>query len=334
METREAAEQAAASFIARRDSGPWTENDATALQRWLAESASHRAAYYRLNAAWTEAGRLRVLAAGPASTEPARVEHSPQRQYKSRFFALAASVLMAAVAVSIWYEVSYQRNTYSTPIGATETIPLADGTRVTLNTNSALHISFTERERRITLDRGEGYFEVAHDTARPFIVRAGERRVVAVGTQFSVRRDQDDVRVSVTEGTVRFEEEGVESPRAPRDGTAAAKEVLLPPGSIAIAHAEREAVLVQKRPVAEVEQSLSWRTGLLTFRDTPLSDAVAEFNRYNTRRIVIEDPTIERIQVGGIFRPTNIDAFVHLLEEGFPVHASVQGDTIVLTSRR
>jgi transmembrane sensor len=92
-------------------------------------------------------------------------------------------------------------------------------------------------------------------------------------------------------------------------------------------------VLVQERQLREVEQELTWRSGILTFHDTPLAVAVAEFNRYNERKIVIGDPAIASLKVGGIFGATQPKPFVHLLEQGFPVQALEQPDQIVLNSK-
>jgi len=347
METRDTVEQAAAQFIARRDIGPWTETDAAALQSWLAQSVSHRAAYYRLNAAWMETGRLNALGAGrmadardvsaETGIRPAaliRVAGSTTLRRRAGWFAVAAGTVAAAVGTFAWHRLMDQGNKYTTPIGATEAVPLPDGSRITLNTDSTIRISLGQNERRIDLDQGEAYFDVARDPARPFVVRVGTRRVVAVGTQFSVRRDRDELKVVVAEGVVRFEGQGVTSSQAVQGAGltgSSRSEILLPAGTIA--RAAKDALLVQERTLPEVRQNLSWRTGLLTFRGTPLAEAVAEFNRYNTRKIVVDDPRIATLQVGGIFRATNIEPFVHLLEEGFPVQASIGGDQIVLTSR-
>jgi len=244
--------------------------------------------------------------------------------------------VLTALGLSAWYRFSDARNRYSTAIGVTETIPLADESRVLLNTNSAIHVSLTTHERLIQLDRGEAYFEVAHDPTRPFIVQADGHRVVAVGTQFAVRRDRNTLQVSVTEGTVRLEKEGdppssEQSSRTPREGTATQQEILLSAGSVA--RIQSDALLLRKQPVADVEQSLSRRAGVLTFRDTPLAEAVAEFNRYNTRKIVIQDPSIANLQVGGMFRANNIEPFVHLIEQGLPLQATQEGEEIRLTAR-
>ncbi len=203
---------------------------------------------------------------------------------------------------------------------------MTDGSRVTLNTDSEIRIRLSDRQRTVDIDHGEAFFQVAHDPHRPFIVKAGKRRLIAVGTEFSVRREDERLRVVVSDGTVRYEGAAVAAANA-----ASADVVLLPAGSIV--RVEGEAVLVQQRPVAEAERNLTWRNGLLTFRDTPLAEAVAEFNRYNSRKIVIEDPAIATLTVGGVFRANNVDPFVHLLERGFAIRADVRPDRVVLSRR-
>jgi transmembrane sensor len=202
---------------------------------------------------------------------------------------------------------------------------VADGSHVTLNTNSAIRVALSNTERHVQLDQGEAYFEVARDPARPFVVSAGNKRVVAVGTAFSVRRLGNDVRVSVTEGKVRIEEQPLLT------GTPQSMS-LLAAGNVA--NTEHGSILVQRESPAEVEESLSWRSGYLTFREITLSDAVAEFNRYNSRRIVIEDSAVGDIRLSGRFRTTENDAFVRLLEGGFPIHAERRDHEIILTSSR
>ena len=330
MESREDSEHAAATWIGKRDAGPWTPDDALALQRWLAESSGHRAAYYRLNAAWEEAGRLRALGAGTLAilAKTPLPRHSIGIRRRSARWALAASVLLAlGVAWVLLQSAILHPDRYSTVIGGLQAVPMSDGSRVTLNTDSRLRISLNERERVVDLEHGEAFFEVARDTERPFVVTAGHTRVVAVGTQFSVLREGNEVRVIVSEGTVRMEPVNGDAPDAARPER---DRLLLSAGTIA--RAQNENVLVQRKTAAQIEQSLTWRNGVLTFRDTPLADAVAEFNRYNTRKIVIADAAIADLQVGGIFRSTNLDPFVHLLEQGFPLRATSDGDRILLTS--
>jgi transmembrane sensor len=195
---------------------------------------------------------------------------------------------------------------------------MMDGSKITLNTNSDLSVALTDHERRIDLQQGEAFFEVAHDPDRPFIVEVGGKRVVAVGTKFSVRRNGQSLEVVVTEGKVRMEQ-------------GAAGAVFLVAGEIALSN--EAGLMVQRGSVAEAETRLSWRDGVLSFRDLPLAEAVAEFNRYNVRRITIADARVAAMRVEGNFRPTNVDAFVRLLENGFPIRASVDDDHIVLGSK-
>ena len=107
--------------------------------------------------------------------------------------------------------------------------------------------------------------------------------------------------------------------------------VFLTPG--AIAHADANAILVQRKSLPDVQTHLSWRSGVLMLRDQSLADAVAEFNRYNVRQIVIADPAVAELKIEGNFRATNIDAFVRLLEAGFAVRATIDDERIVLTGK-
>ena len=239
--------------------------------------------------------------------------------------ALAASALVAvAGATYVLQSGLLDSDRYSTKIGALATVPLADGSRVTLNTDSRIRVALVESQRRIELDQGEAFFEVAKDPGRPFVVTAGRKRIVAVGTKFSVRRDHDAILVAVTEGKVR-----VEDAVTPPNGRGA--EVLVSAGSLARTyHAD---VLVHDHAGSEVDQLLSWRTGYLVFRDVTLSDAVVEFNRYNARKILIQDPAIADIRIGGNFRSTNTDAFLWLLQNGFPVSVEKNADSVILKAR-
>lgn len=337
---RERAESAAAEWIARRERDDWDGAGEQVLQEWIAADFNNRAAWLRLNAAWQKTARLRSLKTTvPAGVVPApgemhlpffeaaaNAEAVPDRmQPKSlthrRIYAAAAGVAAISLIAGVLYFL-FPGASYRTDIGAVQTVPLSDGSRVTLNTRTEIRVDVTDVQRRIRLERGEAYFEVAKDPSRPFVVEAGNRRIVAVGTQFSVRREAADVRVLVTEGAVRVET---------LKSTQTADSALLTAG--AVARAEPQGVLVQRKPVAEVEQALSWRTGYVLFDRAPLKDAVAEFNRYNVRQVRIEDPALQSIPVGGSFRASNVDAFLRLIERELPVQAVEEGGHVVLKGR-
>jgi hypothetical protein len=140
--------------------------------------------------------------------------------------------------------------------------------------------------------------------------------------ELSVRRSAADVQVLVTEGRVQL----TSSLANPSDHP-----MTLDAGTLArTANAE---VLVQPASGADTEQLLSWRTGFVIFRDTPLAEAVAEFNRYRVRPLIIADPTLAAMRIGGKFRTDNVDAFLALLQRGFPVSVEEAPDTVILKRR-
>jgi len=339
-------------WLARQDRGALSQAERAELQAWLEESAGHKVAYIRMEAMWGTANKLKVLGSGdwrespyfkvpgqsPNSSDTADLGRKGDQHHTitasggvaegrslsvsfhhTRHWATAAAVLVVVGLSS--YGVGtrlFDSNRYTTPVGGTASVPMPDGSKVTLNTNSEIRIAVTASERRIDLQRGEAFFVVAKDLKRPFVVLASDRRVTALGTQFSVRRDGGNIRVAVTEGTVKVENLGSPSP-----------DIQLMAGSIA--NADKTGVVVQEKQIPEVEDALSWRTGCVVFHKTPLADAVAEFNRYSERKIVIQDPAVAAIRIGGNFRTDNVDAFLRLVQATFPVNVIRQNDRIVLT---
>ena len=359
-------ERTAAAWLARRDGEGWQASAEAEFQAWLSESTAHRVAFLRLDSAWTHGGRLKALGAGVAAgviptrgqwsrspfdtNEPSSAPLHKQQQATrltpeapdlrdftfapraslrpshARRYAGAAFALVVALAMGWGWQrqMSVEHASYLTAIGILQTVPLSDGSSAVLSSDSRMQVSLSHDERRIDLDQGEAFFEVSKDPGRPFVVSVGGRQVVAVGTRFSVRRDGADLRVVVTEGIVRLE-----SGATPSSGQTPT--TLLKAGSVA--HATNKGLLVRTGSVEEAERQLDWRGGYLAFHDTPLADATAEFNRYNTRKIVVADAEAGAMRVGGNFRWSNTDAFVRLLEQAFPVRAEQHPDRIILHSR-
>ena len=337
-------DEAAGDWLAKRDSGNWSDVDQRAFDAWLNVSTLHRVAYLRIERAWEEALRLTALGAGIQSGKPpppGQWVRSPFFDQKTRAaqpessgtvvtrvprlarrFGLAASILLGVGLYALLHVDLLQGKNFSTPVGGTASVPMSDGSLVTLNTDSQIHLAVTPTERKVELERGEAFFEVAKDPKRPFVVSAGNKRVIAVGTKFSVLREANDVRIVVTEGTVR-----VETAMGTGQG------ILKPVSEGMVARATDEGVLLQSKPLSEAEDYLSWRSGVLVFRDVTLADAVAEFNRYNTRKIIIRDPLIAGMRVAGSFRSTNADAFVRLLQQGYPLRMEQDGDEIIMTAQ-
>lgn len=341
MEGSRQIEERAAEWLLRRESAGWSEADEARLDEWLSVSTLNRVAFLRLEAGWKQADRLKAVGVGfprgrvPGEAEllseadesmsrapPGDAESAPASGMwlKLRFPALAATLLgLLAGGALIFPESPWSGDRYATPVGGVASVPLKDGSSVTLNTASRIRVRMSDEERRVDLAQGEAFFDVVRDPARPFIVRAGSRRIVVLGTKFSVRRDGDDVRVVVTEGAVRIERTGSGAGELPR----------LAAGAVASVTPAR--VSVQSRPLPETEELLSWRSGYVVFHETALAEAAAEFNRYNDRKIVVRDSQISRIRLSGKFRATNFDAFVRLLESTSPVRAEYSPAEILLT---
>lgn len=346
----QAIEAIATRWVVRRHDEAWSDSDEAAFQQWLQASTAHRVSYLRAEAVWNQIGRLQALGAGlPPGVVPERktwpdtVTGPPEPNIhdgprapgqraprwrtlstwarRGRLAAAAMAVLVAGAGA--YLALDHWRGTrYSTQIGAMQSVVLADGSKMTLNTNTAVRVLLGESQRRIELEHGEAFFAVAKDPSRPFVVDVANKTVVAVGTEFSVRRESDDVQVVVTEGRVNL---------TPAASDARSEPTPLAAG--AIAHTLDKRVLVNRQSVSEAEQLLSWRSGFLSFHDTPLAEAVAEFNRYNQRKIVIADTSIAGFLVGGSFRPNNAEAFLWLLERGFPVEVQWAASNITLTHR-
>lgn len=317
-------EQAAAAWLLRRDAPHWSAADETELGEWLTASTHHRVAFARLKSVWRETGRLKVLDPMPATGSQALPGRSKSATRYKAYAVAAALVLMVCASVVAYFFGSQEAPSYRTPVGGLVTVPMPDGSKITLNTDSEMTLQIDGRERRVNLKRGEAFFEVAPDPTRPFVVYANDQRVIAVGTKFAVRLESQEVRVAVTEGLVRMERRS--SLLDPAEQTASAP--LLTPGTVASASDKQ--ISLQQRPLDSVEQDLSWRLGYIVLRATALPDAIAEFNRYNARQLVLGDPALADIVVGGNFRADNIDGFVRLLREGFGIRAQEHERQILL----
>jgi transmembrane sensor len=233
---------------------------------------------------------------------------------------VAAGVLLTLAVAAVGYFWP-KCESFHTAVGAVAAVPMSDGSTVTLNTDSQVRIAVTSAQRRVELGRGEAFFEVAKDPVRPFVVIVGNCKVTAVGTKFSVWRAASEVRITVTEGRVRVERTDSEAPNEAPEEVSAGD----------VVHARSTGVVIELKRLSEVEENLSWRRGYLFFHDVPLATAVAEFNRYNREKIVIGDPAIATVRIGGNFRANNLAGFVRLLEEGFSIHVQRRDDEITLT---
>jgi transmembrane sensor len=315
-------EERASRWLVRREEPDWSLADQAALDAWLDESMAHKAAYWRLEHGWRAADRIGALG------DVQRVQ--PRASWFSRHWrpiAIAASLLLAIgigaplltlnVAPRGGVETAMTQS-FATPVGGRRLIALPDGSRVELNTATTVRSAVTPESREFWLDRGEAYFEVAHAVDLPFVVHAGARTITVLGTKFLVRRDGDRVSVSVVEGRVRVDQAG----DGAHGGGQEAPSTTITGGDIALA--DGISTLVTANASERVEHALSWRRGMLTFDQTTLGDAAAEFNRYNRQQIIIADPGAAGIRIGGTFQAANVDAFARLLREAYGLRVHVR----------
>lgn len=315
-------EEQAASW-AIRVAGGLSAQDESELEQWLASDARHRGALAYAQAVWQDMDRVNALAGGANGSESrllsprddgsgsgaaiqsggvasrhgsrqGRTERIPAKRW------LVAAALALFCCGLLLYGLQSQYfagERYETPIGGTASVPLQDGSQVTLNTSSRVRVTMTLEERRIELQQGEAFFDVAKEKSRPFVVRAGALRVVAIGTQFSVRRDDDGLQVVVTEGRVRLEGD-VEN----------ARDQIVEAGQAARITSRSHLVLAQL-PAGAAQRRLAWRDGKVEFDGESLREAVAEMNRHNRRKIAVDDPVLAARPVIGIFPANDPEGF-------------------------
>lgn len=328
----EAIEAIAAAWLAQCDGGLTKEEDAEFV-RWRAADPRHEAAVARLEGAWASLQQLRdfrPLAARHPDVD--LLQARPERRHRRTRFPAFATVALAAsiVFAAVWWIAGTTRATaqqrYATTVDGYERMALEDGSLLELNANSEVVVRFTATERRVRLERGEAHFTVAKNPVRPFLVEAGTVSVRAIGTAFNVRLGPSDVEVLVTEGSVQVAPEGERVvPSMPTLPSPPAREQRIPVlllaanerALISTARAVSSAVLTS--PVVEkvapdvVRSVLAWQGPRLTFSDTPLAEAIAQFNRHNQVQIELADADLGALPIGGSFRPDNVDAFVRLL---------------------
>ena len=206
---------------------------------------------------------------------------------------------------------------YFTRIGEQRTIELEDGSVITLNTAGQLVVDYSGAMRRVLLERGEAYFEVAEVPARPFTVDLGLRSVTAVGTEFNVRKDPQHYQVAVIEGAVAIGEFS--------DGAAQRR---LEAGWVAEVDVQRDDL--QAFQPESMDRYAGWRTGMVSFSREPLYQVVQELNRYTRKKILIEDAAVMDLSVYIIVNIHEIDAALDGLEGLLPIEVTRHYDRIVI----
>jgi transmembrane sensor len=262
--------------------------------------------------------------------EPWRIRRKRQPfLVRHRTFVMSVALGAAVVGLGVATMLAWQSaqpavwNTYRTARGALEELTLADGTRVVLNTDSELQAQITGSRRNVRLLRGEALFKVVHDS-RAFELRAANYAIRDLGTQFSVRlRGESGLDVLVRDGKVQVDQ--VTSQEVGTSEPTVAPLAQLSAGDALVLR--QEGSRIQKVTRSEVDRRLAWTTGHLLFAGESVGEAIAEFDRYNFRQLIVGDARIASLQIGGKFDTTNPDSFISALERMYSLRAVVDQDS-------
>jgi transmembrane sensor len=310
-ESAAAIDSAAAAWAARVDRGPLSPEEQSALEAWTAADPRRAGAFARARA--TNAFFDRAAALGPAF-EPSRHPAAARPIGRRRLLAGAGGLIAASAIGAVGYFAFRGHGEIVTPKGDVRRVSLAEGSAVTMNTDTALRPAIGSKVRRIDLLKGEALFDVAKDPARPFIVFAGDVEVRAIGTSFTVRVfDGGRVDVAVREGVVEVRRPGATALRLAAETQA----IVSPEGVIEKAAA----------PAEVLERAMAWREGRIDLAGMSLAQAAREFARYSDRPIVIEDPAIASLKVTGVYSVSDPEGFARAaaLSLGLEAAADAQG---------
>lgn len=311
-------EEALRWFVVLRD-GAHDEDNRRAFERWRAIDADHEAAWQRARAVWAKADVLepvygRSKSAVVAPFPPAAP--APRRFGRRRWLQAAAAVAIAAPAAylasrpELWAD-------HRTAAGERRTVTLADGSTVELAGGSALSVSFGKDRRRLRLVAGEAFFTVAADTARPFVVDAGEGRIRALGTAFNVKLSGDAVTVTVMEHRVEV-------------STGPDRRIELGQGQ-QVRYVARE---LQAPHPADMRVAEAWRRDRLVFQDAPLGEVVADLERSRGGRIVLTDSRLRALPVTAVFDARQADVALTTIAGILPITLHRVTDWLIVLSPR
>lgn len=306
------ADEAAASWWMARETGHNFDPDG--FQAWLTQDAENAAAWARVQAIWQGFGDHR---AAPELAEArlqarhwARAEGQRQRAglaTRRGLIAAGLGVLGVAVAAPLLLKpkTSFAQS-FATGVGEQRALSLPDGSRVTLDANSALSVRFDRKARHVAMTHGRAYFEVAHNADLPFRVVARQDVVTALGTAFSVELRNQKVSVTLMEGRVSVGRVGA-------DGHIDTLAQLSPLQKIVLSGDAAPSV-----SSIDAAHDFAWRDGRIYFDDEPLASAAARMNDYSATRINVVGKATG-IRVSGMFSAGQSEAFAEAVAAYYPV---------------
>jgi transmembrane sensor len=280
------------------------------LGAWLDADPLHRRAYEQAESVVLMLGGLQGLGGSSVATaQPRPMDRRVARRARWGMpVGIAGGLLAASLAIAFF---ALPGPAYDTQQGETRQIALSDGSQVTLAPASRLRAASRWKPRALSLERGEAFFVVAHQSGHPFTVQAGDALVRVIGTRFNVHHGVDQkVRVEVEQGAVQVSDEGGQN-----------HAVTLRAGQTVLADARGLTVGVLARP----DLAGGWRQGRLAYEDAPLAEVVADLNRYSQRPLTIGSAATGRLKVTAAFEIAQADRFVAELPKVLPVRLASDG---------
>ena len=301
-------EEDAARLLIEFDGDFTSAAGGAALAAWAARGPAHAVAIARVRASWRTSERLK---AAPPAIEPEAVA-GPAGRIEALFLrrhaaVISASLSLAAIVGIVAAQAVTSVDRYHTGIGERRLIVLADKSTMRLNTDSVAEVSIRDGRRHVQLLQGEAMFDVARDAHRPFVVDAASARLRAVGTQFNVRMRQDLVELTMMKGEVAVSEGSPGTVHTVAAGKLAA--------------IRRGVVAESNLDAVDLQQRTAWRSDTIELTGTTLAQAIEEFNRYRQAPLVIGDPRIASIRVGGTFRTGDSGTFIAAVTRDFALRA-------------
>lgn len=325
-------EQAAAWFFELAD-GPNDHDTRQQFVRWLKRSPQHIDSFLAIAVLEQElserpdsleealalvdgAATGVVPMDGRSDSGPSRITRKPLRN-GAGWLAAATITALSFIAGLPWllkHEAPPAALVHQTDFGEQRSIALSDGSIVILNTLSEVSVDYDEATRRIELVKGEALFDVAADNHRPFVVETGTVTLQVLGTRFSVYRTPGSTRLAVVEGVVRAVSQ--ERPET---------RVLVRAGEGAVATTDGA---IHRNGDIDVERAVAWTERRLIFEDVPLENVISEFNRYNRRPLVVQDPQLADRRITSVFFANDVSALVAFLELEPDVEVDYGADAI------
>ncbi|WEK40081.1 MAG: FecR domain-containing protein [Candidatus Brevundimonas colombiensis] len=290
----------AMEWLSRRCGGGLSPADGRAFDLWLAASPHHAQAYAEAEALWAGldwSTRLNQDSLNPASpgvdgsrraslASPDKLTTQNARHRLTRRGLVGLAAAVAGVAAAPLAINGFGRTTrrFETEVGEIRHMALQDGSRVSLGGDTVLSTRFSDHERLMRLDAGEAFFNVAHDQSRVFRVVGAGLVVEALGTAFEVRVGEKRAEVFVEEGRVRV------------TAKASGEQMILGAGERAVLDQD-----VLRRTAINPAAVAPWRRQRFSFIDQPLSEVVADVNRYYRPSVVVASPELAAQKVTAAF---------------------------------